>query len=383
MINQIKKIIWAIMILAVVTISFAEDKKTEKTSDEKISEQNQAEKLYQEAWYKETALNDFKGAIEIYQKIVDSYPDNKTTSVKALFQIGNCYEKLGKNNSSEAIHAYQRLVNEYPNEDRFVDEAKIRLKELKPAEADKNEEKIQFFRKEIVKLLQELDSEGFDPPIRPYKEKLTAILEGIENKKISSAQEVRERLLALYKETDIVPFDEIQNMRKKILIILEGKELPPASVKIITFPEKSCSLCYLGVGYVYTNFNNKIHINNDAGFRVELGFPKSDFFLEYRHIDTKNDLVSNMKNVSVDTFQVGMFALSVFSFKAGAQRYLGTNPNNTAPILSFDLGLPIHFAKDIFFCPAGSWDIVWTKANDDKIHQRKSKSFTLSLGVEF
>jgi len=72
--------------------------------------QQSAEQLYQSGLYKEKVEGKLEKAIAIYEKILKDFAGNKATAAKALYHIGMCYEKLGK---QEAQKAYQRLIDEY------------------------------------------------------------------------------------------------------------------------------------------------------------------------------------------------------------------------------------------------------------------------------
>ena len=92
---------------------------------------DQAEVLFQSAMNKELVSGELEQAIDIYKKIVASYSNNRPVAAKALLQIGQCYEKLGKD---EAQKAYERLVREYPDQSEAAAEARTRLAALrKPA----------------------------------------------------------------------------------------------------------------------------------------------------------------------------------------------------------------------------------------------------------
>ncbi len=75
--------------------------------------QQSAEQLYQSGLYKEEVEGELEGAIEVYERIIKDFPENESTAAKALYHIGMCYEKLGK---QEALKAYQRLIDEYPGQ---------------------------------------------------------------------------------------------------------------------------------------------------------------------------------------------------------------------------------------------------------------------------
>jgi tetratricopeptide (TPR) repeat protein len=66
-------------------------------------------------------LQEYEKAIEYYQKIVDSWP-NFGLAWSAQFRIGECYERLTRENSNETpetdvrvIAAYERLLQVYPD----------------------------------------------------------------------------------------------------------------------------------------------------------------------------------------------------------------------------------------------------------------------------
>lgn len=89
--------------------------------------QQSAEQLYQSGIYKEEVKGELEKAIEIYEKILEDFSQNKSSAAKALYHIGLCYEKLGY---QEARKAYQRLIDEYPGQIQEVSLAKARLASL-------------------------------------------------------------------------------------------------------------------------------------------------------------------------------------------------------------------------------------------------------------
>jgi Tol biopolymer transport system component len=83
--------------------------------------------LFQKGLVKERAEGDLKAAIEIYQRIVKEFPNNRELAAKALVEMGNCYEKLGK---SEALKAYQRVLHDYADQRAEANQARARLAAL-------------------------------------------------------------------------------------------------------------------------------------------------------------------------------------------------------------------------------------------------------------
>ncbi len=90
-----------------------------------------ADVLLGAALHQEEVEGNLEAAIETYKKILAEYPDNRPLAAKALLQIGQCYEKLGKD---EARKAYERLVRDYADQGDVVAQARTRLAALrKPA----------------------------------------------------------------------------------------------------------------------------------------------------------------------------------------------------------------------------------------------------------
>ncbi|UCC99954.1 MAG: PD40 domain-containing protein [Phycisphaerales bacterium] len=86
--------------------------------------QQSAGVLLQSGLYNENVNGDLEAAIEIYERVLKEYPEDRPVAAKALFHIGLCYEKLGK---QEAQKAYQRLLKEYGDQSDLIAEARIRL----------------------------------------------------------------------------------------------------------------------------------------------------------------------------------------------------------------------------------------------------------------
>ena len=86
-----------------------------------------AEELLPKAIQLEEVKGELEKAIEVYQTIVTSFPENKAIAAKAQFHIGLCYEKLGL---KEAQKAYQQVLDNYPDQHSEVALAKERLSQL-------------------------------------------------------------------------------------------------------------------------------------------------------------------------------------------------------------------------------------------------------------
>ena len=89
-----------------------------------LSSQQTAGELFEKALYMEEAQGDLQKAIDLYQKILELFPENREVAAKAQLHIGLCYEKLGL---KEAQKAYREVINNYPEFQREVAIAKERI----------------------------------------------------------------------------------------------------------------------------------------------------------------------------------------------------------------------------------------------------------------
>jgi len=92
-----------------------------------------AELALRAAMEKESVAGDLKAAIEEYRKIARSYAkSNRAIAARALLRMGQCYEKLGR---EEARKTYQELITGYPDQQEEVKLARGRLAALTPETA--------------------------------------------------------------------------------------------------------------------------------------------------------------------------------------------------------------------------------------------------------
>jgi len=89
--------------------------------------QQSSGQLFEKALYMEEVSGELQMALEIYQTIVDKFPDDRPVAAKAQFHMGLCYEKLGM---KQAQIAYKDVVNNYPDQQSEVALAKERLSML-------------------------------------------------------------------------------------------------------------------------------------------------------------------------------------------------------------------------------------------------------------
>ena len=99
-----------------------------------VAQQRDAEVALQQAMQVEQVQGDLERAIRLYQDIIAHHGDARAVAAKALLQLGQCYEKLGR---TEAMNAYQRLVREYGDQGEMVAAARERLAALQPTAMSK------------------------------------------------------------------------------------------------------------------------------------------------------------------------------------------------------------------------------------------------------
>jgi Tol biopolymer transport system component len=88
---------------------------------------DQPELLLQNAIQTEMVGGNLKAAIEQYNKILAQKATPRPVAARALFQVGQCQEKLGQ---AEARKAYERLVKEYGDQAEIAAQARVRLAAL-------------------------------------------------------------------------------------------------------------------------------------------------------------------------------------------------------------------------------------------------------------
>jgi Tol biopolymer transport system component len=84
--------------------------------------------LFQKALVMERTEGNLEGAIQLYQRIVREFSNDRPLAAKALLLMGQCYEKLGKD---EARKAYERLVRDYADQNEVAAQARTRLAALR------------------------------------------------------------------------------------------------------------------------------------------------------------------------------------------------------------------------------------------------------------
>jgi hypothetical protein len=88
------------------------------------------------AIHREIVVGDLKGAIEEYQSILASEGKSKAVAAKALFQLGQCQEKLGQR--AAAYSSYRRVVTEYGDQGETAGQARAKLADWEAVPAPRN-----------------------------------------------------------------------------------------------------------------------------------------------------------------------------------------------------------------------------------------------------
>src|SRR5438094_5058605 len=83
--------------------------------------------LFQQALVKERTDGNLPEAIKLYQTIVQKFGSDRKLAAKALFQIGQAYEKLG---NAEARKAYERIARDFSDQKEVAADAGRRLAAL-------------------------------------------------------------------------------------------------------------------------------------------------------------------------------------------------------------------------------------------------------------
>lgn len=83
--------------------------------------------LFEKAKFTMETKGDLKGAISLFEQIIEKYPHEREYAAKSQLYIGICYEKLGL---KQAQDAFQKVINEYPEQVEAVKVANEKLSVL-------------------------------------------------------------------------------------------------------------------------------------------------------------------------------------------------------------------------------------------------------------
>jgi len=88
--------------------------------------------LFEKAKFTMETKGDLKGAIKLFNEIIEKYPGEREYAAKSQLYIGLCYEKSGL---KEAQKAYRKVIDSYPEQTAAVKAAHEKLSLLLRAEA--------------------------------------------------------------------------------------------------------------------------------------------------------------------------------------------------------------------------------------------------------
>ena len=100
---------------------------------------DQAEVLMQAAHQKQLVEGQLEEAIQLYKRIVQEHSGNRAVAAKALLEMGQCYEKLGK---TEARKAYERVLRDYSDQNEAAAQARTRLAAISSSSASNSSEMV-------------------------------------------------------------------------------------------------------------------------------------------------------------------------------------------------------------------------------------------------
>jgi Tol biopolymer transport system component len=129
-----------------------------------LSAQQTAGEMFQEALFLEEAEGDLEKAIELYQKILDQFPEERQVAVKAQLHIGLCYEKLGL---KEAREAFEKVIANFPDQEEEVKIARQKLARLVKAKAVIEDKKTELSMQKVFTGVNQ-DFEGAPSPDGRY-----------------------------------------------------------------------------------------------------------------------------------------------------------------------------------------------------------------------
>jgi tetratricopeptide (TPR) repeat protein len=109
---NLKKSLLSIAFVASILVAFG----FQNSSEYKV--------LFEKAKFTMETKGDLKGTIDLFEKIIQKYPDQREYAAKSQLYIGICYEKLGL---KQAQDAFQKVADDYPDQKETVNMAREKL----------------------------------------------------------------------------------------------------------------------------------------------------------------------------------------------------------------------------------------------------------------
>jgi len=121
--------------------------------------------LFQEAQHLQEVVGDLEGAIRLYERVVAEFPSQRSLAARALVQMGQCFDKLGR---AEAQEAYERVLSDYADQTDMVTRAGALLAALRRRAAAEGSSTIVVRQMEMGLPATDVDSSGGPSPDGRY-----------------------------------------------------------------------------------------------------------------------------------------------------------------------------------------------------------------------
>jgi tetratricopeptide (TPR) repeat protein len=92
----------------------------------------------------EESNHNLTAAIQAYESLLKQADADRPTIATALFRMGECYRKLGKNERANA--AYKRVAEQYPDQARLAEQSRRHLPNAKKSAAAESAEALRRYR---------------------------------------------------------------------------------------------------------------------------------------------------------------------------------------------------------------------------------------------
>lgn len=103
--------------------------------------------LFEKAKFTMETKGDLKGAIKLFEQIIQKYPNQREYAAKSQLYIGLCYEKLGMRKAQEA---FQKVIENYPDQAEAVKLAKEKLSGMQAARSGVAEGSLDFTIRKVL-----------------------------------------------------------------------------------------------------------------------------------------------------------------------------------------------------------------------------------------
>jgi len=121
--------------------------------------------LFQEAQHLQEVVGDLEGAIRLYERVVAEFPSQRSLAARALVQMGQCFDKMGR---AEAQEAYERVLSDYADQTDMVTRAGALLAALRRRAAAEGSSTIVVRQMEMGLPVTKVDSSGGPSPDGRY-----------------------------------------------------------------------------------------------------------------------------------------------------------------------------------------------------------------------